>query len=230
MTNAWQKTIANLGGKVGATFRAGAYRLLAIREDGLEVEWTKTGKRAKVWRTLIEKTAARVAAGETIRERSISYTVAIEFFVREALAEVVAIVACAQEKAAVEKAPAKDLYASSTFRMAAAAATKLGNGAWAILSAKHGLIAPETEVETYECALPKAPAVYRKAWAAAVAEQIEAAVRGVRTKFVVLCGSAYRAAFEAVQVFGSSAVQWECPVAGFEIGEMRGFFKAVVTA
>jgi hypothetical protein len=226
MTNAWTKTIANLGSKVGQTFRSGAYKLVAIEHDGLVVEWTATGKRARVWRSLVEKTAERQARGETIRERSISYTVIIEFFVREALATVVAVVACAQEKAAVAKAAAKDLYASSTFRMARAFAEKVGS--WMILSAKHGLLSPDAEIETYDLALPKLPAAERRAWAQKVAEQIEAAVNAVRVRFVVVAGSTYRAAFEAVQVFGSSAVQWDCPVAGFEIGELRGWLAQAV--
>jgi hypothetical protein len=226
--DAWTTTNANLASKVGQTFRNGAYRLLAIDADGLDVEWTATGKRARVWRTLVEKTAARLERGETIRERTISYTVIVEFFVREALAETVVVVACAQEKAPVAKAPAKDLYASSTFRMARRFAESVG--AWAILSAKHGLVSPDAELENYDLALPKLPAAERRTWAAKVAEQIDASVSAVRVRFVVVAGAAYRAAFEALQVFGSSAIQWDCPVAGFEIGEMRGWLAAQVRA
>lgn len=228
MSDAWTTTLKNLATRVGQTFRAGAYRLVAIHQDGLEVEWCSTGKRAKVWRTLIEKTAAKVQGGKLPREREISYTVIIEFFVREALATVVAVVACAQVKAPVASAAAQDLYASSTFRMARAAAQKLGQGSWAILSARYGLLEPTTVIETYEAALPTMPVAARREWAQRVAAQIEAAVVGVRTHFVVIAGSAYRAAFEAIQVFGSSAVQWECPVAGLEIGELRGWCKTVV--
>lgn len=226
MSAAWTKTHANLDAKIGTTFKGGAYRLLAIREDGLEIEWTATGKRALVWRTLVEKTAARAARGETIRERTISYTVAIEYFVREALAETMVVIACAQEKAPVASAMAKNLYASSTFKMARRFAERAGR--WAILSAKHGLLSPEAEIASYDMALPTAPVRFRRAWAQAVAEQIELAANAVRTRFVVIAGGAYRAAFEALQVFGSSAVTWECPVAGFEIGETRGWLANAV--
>src|SRR3546814_14699200 len=57
------------------------------------------------------------------------------------------LVACVAAKLD-RPAPARDLYASPWFQKARAYVERQG-GAWFILSAKHGLIAPETVIAPY---------------------------------------------------------------------------------
>src|SRR3546814_2942975 len=58
------------------------------------------------------------------------------------------LVACVAAKLD-RPAPARDLYASPWFQKARAYVERQG-GAWFILSAKHGLIAPETVIARYD--------------------------------------------------------------------------------
>src|SRR3546814_7260194 len=58
------------------------------------------------------------------------------------------LVACVAAKLD-RPAPARDLYASPWFQKARAYVERQG-GAWFILSAKHGLIAPETVIAPYD--------------------------------------------------------------------------------
>src|SRR3546814_12511698 len=88
-------------------------------------------------------------------------------------------------------APARDLYASPWFQKARAYVERQG-GAWFILSAKHGLIAPETVIARYDETLGAMKAGARRLWGArvieAMAEQNEAAA-----PLIVLAGRNYRA-------------------------------------
>src|SRR3546814_11212990 len=71
-----------------------------------------------------------------------------------------------------------DLYASPWFQKARAYGERQG-GAWFILSAKHGLIAPETVIAPYDETLGAMKAGARRLWGArvieAMAEQMDAA-------------------------------------------------------
>ena len=67
----------------------------------------------------------------------------------------VVLVACAKSKVS-QPAAAKDLYSSARFRKARAYAEKLGDP-WFILSAEHGLVAPDEWLAPYERYLPDTP-------------------------------------------------------------------------
>ncbi|AMK26834.1 MULTISPECIES: DUF6884 domain-containing protein [Sphingomonadaceae] len=99
------------------------------------------------------------------------------------------LVACVAAKLD-RPAPARDLYASPWFQKARAYVERQG-GAWFILSAKHGLIAPETVIAPYDETLGAMKAGARRLWGArvieAMAEQIDAAA-----PLIVLAGRNYR--------------------------------------
>jgi hypothetical protein len=99
------------------------------------------------------------------------------------------LVACVAAKLD-RPAPARDLYASPWFQKARAYVERQG-GAWFILSAKHGLIAPETVIARYDETLGAMKAGARRLWGArvieAMAEQIDAAA-----PLIVLAGRNYR--------------------------------------
>jgi hypothetical protein len=71
-------------------------------------------------------------------------------------------VTCVKEKASTPRA-AKDLYTSALFRKERAYAERSGLP-WYILSAEHGLVAPEEWLAPYERYLPDTPKTYREAW------------------------------------------------------------------
>ena len=79
----WQSIARRL--EVGALVKDGAYRITEIDAKGITAERVATGSRVRASRAMIEKTAARLEAGEFIPRRGISYTVAIETLVVLAL-------------------------------------------------------------------------------------------------------------------------------------------------
>ncbi|GAA3539044.1 hypothetical protein GCM10022263_28230 [Nocardioides daeguensis] len=86
----------------------------------------------------------------------------------------VVLIGCAKRKLPTA-APAKDLYVSALFRKGRAYAERLGVP-WFILSAEHGLVAPDEELEPYDLRLSDTPREYRRKWGADVVESLLAAL------------------------------------------------------
>ena len=85
----------------------------------------------------------------------------------------IALVSCVKGKK-LTNAPARDLYTSSLFHKMRSYA-QMQAGAWFILSAKYGLLHPDTVIEPYEQTLNTASTIDRKAWAEHVCQQIRSA-------------------------------------------------------
>lgn len=91
-------------------------------------------------------------------------------------------------------ARAADLYTSPLFKLSVRWLTeRWGAHRWYVLSAKHGLVAPETVIEPYDQTLAKASTVERAAWGEMVAEQIYREWRksGAEWLMQVLAGKSY---------------------------------------
>lgn len=99
-------------------------------------------------------------------------------------------VPCAKTKLAYE-APAKDLYVSRTFKRMRHYCELKGDP-WYILSAKHGLVHPDTMLKPYERTLNGMPKAECRAWARMVRRQIETTRFGGATELELLCGASYR--------------------------------------
>jgi uncharacterized protein DUF6884/GIY-YIG catalytic domain-containing protein len=82
----------------------------------------------------------------------------------------VLLVACAKSKL-TKPAAAKDLYISPRFRKARAYGEASG-AEWFILSAEHGLVAPDEWLAPYDRYLPDTPNHYRVAWGEWVAARL----------------------------------------------------------
>lgn len=109
--------------------------------------------------------------------------------------------------------PARDQYTSELFEKSRAWAERHGD-AWAILSGQFGLVWPDQPIPYYELDLTKQPLVYRKAWAAKVAEQL----RPVAPQFdriILLAGREYA---RFIPLLG---VPVETPMARYQIGERK---------
>lgn len=76
---------------------------------------------------------------------------------------VIALVACVKKKGTIS-APAQDLYISPLFRKSRAYALAHSER-WYILSAKYGLLEPETIIAPYEMTLKKMPKSLKDEWA-----------------------------------------------------------------
>ncbi|WP_220388116.1 DUF6884 domain-containing protein [Ornithinimicrobium cerasi] len=112
-----------------------------------------------------------------------------------AVADVV-LVGCVKSKRA-SGAPAKDLYTSNYFAKMRAYAESTGKP-WYILSAEHGLVAPDEWLEPYDCYLAKTGPAYQQEWGLKVARQLEQALGPLQGRiFDIHAGSTYVKAVDA---------------------------------
>lgn len=109
---------------------------------------------------------------------------------------------------------AKDLYVSPWFRAARRYVEATGDP-WYILSAKHGLLHPETVIEPYDESLIGADKLRRLAWA----HRVLRAMPDTDARVVILAGRSY------AQVLAPT-LHAELPLAGLGIGQQLAWFKA----
>lgn len=81
----------------------------------------------------------------------------------------VALVGCVAGKLD-RSAAARDLFTSPMFKLARAFAERFD--AWAILSARHGLVMPDATIEPYDDTMARMPAERRRAWWVMVGRQL----------------------------------------------------------
>jgi len=131
------------------------------------------------------------------------------------------LVGCVKSKLGVP-APAKDLYTSALFRKERAYAERAG-ARWFILSAEHGLVAPDTVLAPYDLRLSKTPRDYRRSWGRRVVEQLHEAVGPITGKTVEIhAGSAYSDAIrELLSRDGATVIE---PLAGLTMGARLAWY------
>lgn len=101
----------------------------------------------------------------------------------------ICIVACAKGKG-TEQAPAEQLYVSDLFDKSREYAQKYADR-WYILSARHGLVAPDQVIARYDETLNDMRKPDRDAWAGRVLEQLSKVTEPGDT-LVFLAGKRYR--------------------------------------
>ena len=130
------------------------------------------------------------------------------------------LVSCVKSKLRTS-AKAEDLYTSAWFRLARAAVEKTGSP-WRILSAQHGLLAPETRIRPYEKTLNKMRVAERRAWAASVRDDL-AAIIGDFDTVVIFAGQRYR---EFLEPWLRDRADVRVPMSGLRQGEQLAWLKA----
>ena len=130
------------------------------------------------------------------------------------------LISCVAEKQS-RPAPARELYVSPWFRKARAFVQAQG-APWFILSAEHGLVAPDTVVAPYEKTLNRISVKERKAWAERVMQQMDVVLPPVE-RAVLLAGARYRE-FLMDYLKGRFA-NVELPMEGLKIGEQLRWLK-----
>jgi hypothetical protein len=135
--------------------------------------------------------------------------------------DVVLLVGCVKTKL-TSPAPAQDLYVSDLFRKRRRYVEERQRP-WFILSALHGLVAPEAVLEPYDMALGAQPVAYRQRWGrqivAALAQQL-GDLRG-RT-FEVHAGAPYVQAIRPTLVDAGARVL--TPLAGLTQGQQLSWY------
>lgn len=123
------------------------------------------------------------------------------------------LVSCVASKRP-HRAKAKDLYVSPLFRGMRAVAER--GAAWRILSAEHGLLDPEREIEPYERTLRHMGRAERRAWADRVLAELLPLARGF-DRVIVLAGNDYRG--HLVPALERAGLRVEVPLEGLGLGE-----------
>jgi hypothetical protein len=135
----------------------------------------------------------------------------------------VVLISCVKRKKS-KPAKARELYDSTLFRAQKAYAEKFGNG-WYILSAKHGLLNPETEIEPYEETLTTAGVSHRRHWAKEVFAEIEKCTKA-DDLIVITAGDAYcRFLVPLLEQRGNIVRR---PVKGLSMGFIPGRLYALI--
>ncbi|AVR56171.1 hypothetical protein PBI_NABY_21 [Microbacterium phage Naby] len=129
----------------------------------------------------------------------------------------VGLVACSASKLD-HAAPARELYSSQLFRKASAYAAATCDQ-WFILSALHGLVAPESVLQPYDVRLGQLSPAERAQWRLNVSYQLQQQLGGASAdvQLVALAGADYRGVLDLLP--------WpaEIPMQGLGIGQQLGF-------
>lgn len=134
----------------------------------------------------------------------------------------VVLVGCVKGKRAGTH-PAKDLYTSALFRRRRSYAESSGE-AWFVLSAKHGLVEPNAELESYDATLDRMARVDRRSWGEAVVAALDLRLGGLAgTTVEVHAGARYVDAIRRpLEAHGARLV---VPTAGLGLGRQLQWYS-----
>ena len=124
----------------------------------------------------------------------------------------IVLISCVSQKLSY-RAKARDLYTSTLFKLNLKYADKLAPDEIFILSAKHGLLSLEQEIEPYEQTLNNMRSGEIKAWAYHVLDQIKAVCSIEDSEFTFLAGDKYR------KYLLRHIKNYKVPLKGLRIGE-----------
>ena len=130
----------------------------------------------------------------------------------------IVLISCVSKKLP-HPASAQDLYVSPLFRLNLQYARKLQPDAIYVLSAKHGLLDLNTEIEPYNLTLNDMATRQVQAWAEQVLEQIKQRADLSKDHFVFLAGLKYR------KFLVPRLASYEVPMQGLTIGRQLQFLS-----
>jgi hypothetical protein len=130
----------------------------------------------------------------------------------------IVLISCASKKQSI-RSKAKDLYISTLFGLNLKFAYSLNPDAIYILSAKHGLLNLETEIEPYNLTLNNMTENEIKEWALKVIGQLGENTNLINDHFIFLAGDKYR------KYLISSLKSYEVPLEGLPIGKQLQYLK-----
>lgn len=134
----------------------------------------------------------------------------------------IAMISCTKAKTNY-KCPARELYSKSNlFKKAVMYIEKNHYDNWYVLSAKHGLVDKDREIEPYEVTLNNMKAEERKRWANLVYKQtLELNLNLQEIDFYA--GKKYREYL--IPHFQEKGIKCNVPLEGMGIGEQLQFYK-----
>jgi hypothetical protein len=134
----------------------------------------------------------------------------------------IGLVGCVKTKQ-FHRAAARDLYTSALFH-GRRAHVEASCDCWFVLSAEHGLVDPDTELDPYDETLKEASRAARRAWSASVLAALSERLGDLRGHvFEIHAGSDYRdwGLVEGLRAAGAAV---EVPAAGLSQGQQLAFY------
>lgn len=134
----------------------------------------------------------------------------------------VGLVGCVKTKRAVAST-AKDLYVSTLFH-GQRRAVEASCARWFILSAKHGLLSPDTVIEPYEETLKNTPARCKRTWSRRVLGQLRHELGELDdVHFEIHAGQDYYA-YGLVEGLSDAGATIELPTEGLSMGQKLSYY------
>lgn len=130
----------------------------------------------------------------------------------------IVFISCVSEKLK-EKAKVEDIYTSNLFKKNLAYSKLLNPDKTYILSAKHGILKLDDEIEPYDVTLNNMKVKERREWASKVLNQLESIEDIKSTNFIFLAGENYR------KYLTPHLNHFEIPMEGLAIGKQLQFLK-----
>ncbi|MEI2386163.1 DUF6884 domain-containing protein [Breoghania sp. JC706] len=137
------------------------------------------------------------------------------------LTNALVLVSCVSQKL-IRPAPARLLYRSDWF-LKVRSLVESQEADWLILSALHGVVAPDVEIAPYEKTLNAAGVPERRAWAESTFRQLNSHLTG-RRRIVMFAGLRYREFL--VPALLADGYEVDVPMANLRIGEQLAWLGA----
>jgi hypothetical protein len=135
----------------------------------------------------------------------------------------IGLVGCVKTKLA-EPAPAAELYVSDLFR-GRRRVVETTCDRWFILSAMHGLVAPETVLDPYDAAMSELGRVRRRWWSVGVIQSLEQELGGLDGHFFEIHAGADYVDFGLQRGLERAGARVERPVEGLSLGEQLAWYQ-----
>lgn len=132
------------------------------------------------------------------------------------------LVGCVKKKLD-HPAPARDLYVSDLFAKQLANAERTG-APWFVLSAEHGLVAPDQVLAPYDLRLSETSAEYRRSWGVRVVRQLVEAAGPLSGRMIEIhAGAAYADAIATLlNAHGATVIE---PLHGLTLGQRLAWYN-----
>ena len=134
----------------------------------------------------------------------------------------IGLVGCVKTKQQIP-APAAELYTSPLFR-GRRAVVEASCDRWYVLSAQHGLVAPDQVLEPYDAALTAVPVSERRLWAARVLAELNEQLDTLEGRWFELHAGAAYTDFGLAAGLRAAGATVELPVAGLTMGEQLAWY------
>lgn len=126
-------------------------------------------------------------------------------------------------------APARDLYTSPLWQKRRAYAEDSGMP-WAILSAEHGLVDPETVLEPYDTFMGDQSSEYKKSWSQGTAERIIERTRQLGINVVEVHAGSHYLENGLIGLLNAAGIKVLWPVEGLKFGEQLAWYTSTASS